>query len=74
MDARYDLFELSPGGFPEWIGSAVDFPEAKVIMDGLPQPPPGGQYLIRDFYSGTIVAYTHSSKPCQKFSSQSVLA
>jgi hypothetical protein len=44
------------------IGSAVDFPEAKKIMENLPQPPPGGQYLIRDFYSGTIVAYALSSK------------
>jgi len=63
MDARYDLFELSPGRFPEWIGSAVDFSEATTKMESLPQLPPGGQYLIRDFYSGTVVAYTLTSNP-----------
>ena len=62
MEPRYDLFELSPGRFPEWIGSATDFPEAKSKMDSLPLPAPGGQYLIRDFYSGTIVAYTVGSR------------
>jgi hypothetical protein len=60
MEARYDLFELPPNGFPEWIGSAIDLPEAKGKMNDLPKPAPGGQYLVRDFYSGTVVAYTIS--------------
>ncbi|HEY6290013.1 MAG TPA: hypothetical protein VI455_00400 [Terriglobia bacterium] len=63
MEARYDLFELPPGGFPQWIDSAVGLPEAKNKMEGLPQPAPGGQYLVRDFYSGTVVAYTVSLRP-----------
>ena len=63
MEARYDLFELPPGGFPEWIGSAIDLPEAKQKMYDLPKPAPGGQYLIRDLYAGSVVAYTVSLKP-----------
>ena len=63
MEARYDLFELPPGGFPEWIGSAMDLPEAKQKMYGLPGPAPGGQYLVRDSSSGTVVAYTVCLEP-----------
>jgi len=63
MKARYDLFELPPRGFAQWIGSAIDLPEANKKMYDLPQPEAGGQYLVRDFYSGTIVAYTFSLKP-----------
>ena len=63
MEARYDLFELPPGGFPEWIGSGIDLPEAKQKMYDLPGPAPGGQYLVRDSYSGTVVAYTVGPKP-----------
>jgi len=62
MEARYDLFELPPAGFPQWIGSAIDLPEAKKKMYDLPQPEVGGQYLVRDFYSGTVVTYTVSLK------------
>jgi hypothetical protein len=63
MNARYDLFELPPGGFPQWISSAADLPEAKKKMNDLPHPGPGGQYLVRDFLSGNIVAYTISPRP-----------
>ena len=63
MDSRYDLFELAPGRFPEWIGSAHDLAEAKKKMEDLPQLAIGGQYLIRDFCSGSVVAYTLSPKP-----------
>jgi len=62
MESRYDLFELPPGRFPQWIDSAIDLSEAKKKMHGLPQPQVGGQYLVRDFYSGTVVAYTFSLK------------
>ena len=58
MEKRYDLFELPPGGFPRWIDSATDLLEAKKKMDHLPEPAPGGEYLVRDFYSGMVVAYT----------------
>ncbi|HEY6293584.1 MAG TPA: hypothetical protein VI455_18680 [Terriglobia bacterium] len=58
MEKRYDLFELPPGGFPQWIDSASDLPEAKKKMHDLPDPAPGGEYLVRDFYSGMVVAYT----------------
>lgn len=65
MNARYDLFELPPRGFPQWISSAEDLPEAKKKMSELPHPEPGGQYLVRDFFSGTVVAYTTSKTPSQ---------
>jgi hypothetical protein len=57
MEKRYDLFELPPAGFPEWIDSASEFSEATQKMQDLPKPAAGGQYLVRDFYSGTVVAY-----------------
>ena len=63
MNARYDLFELPPGGFPQWITSAADLPEAKKKMNDLPNPQQGGQYLVRDFFSGNVVAYTISPIP-----------
>ena len=55
---RYDLFEFLPGRFPEWIDSASDLPEATKKMQDLPKRASGGQYLVRDFYSGTIVAHS----------------
>ena len=57
MEARYDLFDLPPGGFPVWIGSAIDLPEAKQKMYDLAKPASRGQYLLRDFYPGTVVAH-----------------
>ena len=57
MDPRYDLFELPPNGFPRWISSAADLEEAKKPLETLPDPPVGGEYLVRDFYSGSVVAY-----------------
>ena len=63
MDARYDLFELSPGQFPQWVDSAMELSGAREKMAALPTVAPGGQYLIRDFYSGTVVDYTVSAIP-----------
>jgi hypothetical protein len=57
MDPRYDVFELPPNGFPRWISSAVDLKEAKRQLEALPEPHVGGEYLVRDFYSGSVVAY-----------------
>ena len=58
MDStRYDLFELPPNGFPRWVSSAPDLKEAKRQLQALPDPEKGGEYLVRDFYSGTVVAY-----------------
>jgi hypothetical protein len=58
MEKRYDLFEFPPGAFPRWVGSASDLPEARKKVESLPPPEPGGEYLVRDFYSGMVVAYT----------------
>ena len=63
MDPRYDLFELPRNGFPNWISSAVDLQEAKKQLKALPEPEQGGEYLIRDFYSGSVVAYRASHLP-----------
>ena len=58
MDStRYDLFELPPNSFPQWISSAADLKEAKRQLEALPDPELGGEYLVRDFYSGSVVAY-----------------
>ena len=58
MDStRYDLFELPPNSFPRWISSAADLKEAKRQLEALPEPHVGGEYLVRDFYSGSVVAY-----------------
>lgn len=52
-----DLFELPPNGFPQWISSAADLTEAKRQLDALPHPQVGGEYLVRDVWSGSVVAY-----------------
>ena len=57
-EKRYDLFELPPNGFPQWLGSACDVSEAWEKMKRLPPLAAGGEYLVRDFYSGMVVAYT----------------
>jgi len=58
MEKRYDLFAFPPGAFPTWVGSASDLPEARKKVESLPPLEPGGEYLVRDFYSGMVVAYT----------------
>ena len=57
MDPRYDLFELPRDGFPRWISSAGDLKDAKKQLESLPDPGTGGEYLVRDFYTGSVVAY-----------------
>ena len=58
MEKRYDLFEFRSDAFPRWIGSASDLPEARKKVESLPPPAPGGEYLVREFSSGMVVAYT----------------
>jgi len=58
MEKRYDLFELPTHGFPRWLDSANNLTEATYKMSALPPPEPGSEYLVRDFYSGRVVAYT----------------
>ena len=62
MENRYDLFELPVAGFPRWLDSANDLDEATEKMKALQPSEPGSQYLVRDFYSGTVVAYTLPGK------------
>jgi hypothetical protein len=63
MDPRYDLFELPSNSFPRWISSAADLTEAKRQLQALPDPEVGGEYLVRDFYSGSVVAYRAQHLP-----------
>jgi hypothetical protein len=58
MEKRYDLFELPAGGFPRWLDSASNLAEATDKMIALSPPKAGSEYLVRDFYSGRVVAYT----------------
>jgi hypothetical protein len=62
MEERYDLFEFPPDAFPKWVGSAPDLHEARKKMEKLPPLAPGSEYLVRDFYSGAVVAYTLRKK------------
>jgi hypothetical protein len=62
MEERYDLFEFPPDAFPKWVASAPDLQEARKKMEDLPPLAPGSEYLVRDFYSGTVVAYTLRKK------------
>jgi hypothetical protein len=58
MHKRYDLFELPTRGFPQWLDSASNLDEATEKMGALPPIERGAQYLVRDFYSGRVVACT----------------
>jgi hypothetical protein len=60
---RYDLFDLPPDGFPSWICSAADLKEAKRRLEALPDPVLGEEYLVRDAYSGSVVAYKAAHLP-----------
>jgi hypothetical protein len=63
MEGRYDLFELAPYGFPQWVDSATNIPDAIEKMRELSTSAGGEEYLVRDFYSGTVVAHNaHSSQ------------
>jgi hypothetical protein len=61
--SRYDLFELPPNGFPRWVSSAADLKEAKRQLEALPEPEVGAEYLVRDFYSCSVVAYRAAHLP-----------
>jgi len=60
MEMRYDVFQLPAEGFPRWVTSASTLPEAKEKMGQLSKKLDEGQYLVRDFLSGLVVAYTLS--------------
>jgi hypothetical protein len=57
MDSRFDIFELPPNGVPRWVSSTASLEEARRQMEALPIPEQGGEYLIRDFCSCSVVAY-----------------
>jgi len=63
VNTQYDLFEVVPNQFPRWIGGAVNLAHAKERLKDLAQSSTGGQYFVRDFYSGSVVAHAHKLSP-----------
>ena len=61
MNTQYDLFEVVPNQFPRWIGAAADLANAKERLNDLARSSSGGEFFVRDFCSGSVVA--HSQKP-----------
>jgi len=61
METQYDLFEMMPGAFPRWIGAAATLEHARIRLRDLSQDQTGSEYFVRDFYSGSVVAYAGRS-------------
>lgn len=59
MNTQYDLFEVVPNQFPRWIGGAANLAHAKERLNDLAQSSSGGEYFVRDFCSGSVVAHAH---------------
>jgi hypothetical protein len=56
MDVQYDLFEMTPDGYPRWVGAAASLEHARARLRDLAQSSKGTEYFVRDFYSGSVVA------------------
>jgi hypothetical protein len=56
METQYDLFEMKPDGFPQWVGAAASLEHARIRLRDLAQSSIGSDYFVRDFYSGSVVA------------------
>lgn len=61
METQYDLFEMIPGTFPRWVGAAATLEHARIRLRDLAQARTGREYFVRDFYSGSVVAFACSS-------------
>jgi hypothetical protein len=61
METQYDLFEMIPGTFPRWVGAAATLEHARIRLRDLSQARTGGEYFVRDFYSGSVVAFAAGS-------------
>jgi hypothetical protein len=72
MNTQYDLFEVVPNQFPRWIGGAVNLAHAKERLKDLAQSSSGGEYFVRDFYSGSVVAHAHKLSPRRSANAQAV--
>jgi hypothetical protein len=63
MNTQYDLFEVVPNQFARWIGAAVNLAHAKERLNDLAQSSSGGEFFVRDFCSGSVVAHTQKPQP-----------
>lgn len=71
MQTQYDLFEMKPDGFPQWVGAAASLEHARIRLQDLAQSSIGSDYFVRDFCSGSVVAV--SGRPPEAALSQSTL-
>ena len=59
MDGQFDLFEMRADAFPQWVGAAADVEQAINRLENLAKSKMGVEYFIRDFCSGSVVAFAH---------------
>lgn len=57
MDGQFDLFEMKGGALPQWVGAAADLEQAIRRLENLAQARVGVEYFVRDFCSGSVVAF-----------------
>ena len=57
MDGQFDLFEMKGGAFPRWVGAAASLQQAISTLENLAQAKKGVEYFVRDFCSGSVVAF-----------------
>ena len=62
MDGQFDLFEMKRGSFPQWVGAAANLEQAIRRLENLVQTGVGAEFFVRDFYSGSVVAFAGSPK------------
>jgi hypothetical protein len=63
MDGQFDLFEMKGGALPQWVGAAADLGQAMRRLENLAQAKTGTEYFVRDFCSGSVVAFAgHSDR------------
>jgi len=57
MDGQFDLFEMKGGAFPQWVGAAPNLQQAIRRLETLARAKAGVEYFVRDFCSGSVVAF-----------------
>jgi hypothetical protein len=61
MDGQFDLFEMENGAFPKWVGAAANLEQAIRRLENLVRVQAGAEYFVRDFCSGSVVAFAGRS-------------
>jgi hypothetical protein len=59
MEVQYDLFEMKPDGYPQWVGAAASLEHARIRLRDLAKSGRNSNYFVRDFYSGSVVAFAN---------------